>query len=92
MLGRAAGRRNTQADKSSGVMSKYHNPTRGYHFLHTAIDGYSRLAYSELLPDERKETAAGFWNRANTLVHRVRYHRTESVDRQRLLLQVAHIP
>ncbi|WP_301155385.1 IS481 family transposase, partial [Mycolicibacterium fortuitum] len=66
MLGRAAGRRNTQADKSSGVMSKYHNPTRGYHFLHTAIDGYSRLAYSELLPDERKETAAGFWNRANT--------------------------
>src|SRR3954464_11060673 len=28
--------------------------------LHTAIDGHSRLAYSELLGDERKETAADF--------------------------------
>ena len=25
----------------------------------------SRVAYSEILDDERKETAAGFWNRAN---------------------------
>ena len=28
-------------------------------------DGHSRLAYSELLSDERKETAAAFWRRAN---------------------------
>ena len=41
------------------------NPLRGYHFLHTAIDGHSRLAYSELLADERKDTAAAFWIRAN---------------------------
>ncbi|GFM19752.1 insertion element ISCmi2 transposase [Mycobacterium sp. PO1] len=38
---------------------------RGYHFLHTAIDAHSRLAYSEILSDERKETAAAFWLRAN---------------------------
>ena len=38
----------------------------GHHFLHTALDGHSRLAYSELLTDERKETAAAFWIRANT--------------------------
>ena len=37
----------------------------GYSFLHTAIDDHSRLAYSELLADERKETAAAFWIRAN---------------------------
>jgi transposase InsO family protein len=37
----------------------------GYSFLHTALDDHSRLAYSELLTDERKETAAGFWTRAN---------------------------
>ncbi len=37
----------------------------GYSFLHTALDDHSRLAYSELLADERKETAASFWTRAN---------------------------
>jgi len=42
------------------------SPSRGYVFLHHAVDDYSRLAYSEQLPDERKETAAGFWERART--------------------------
>ncbi|BBX69632.1 hypothetical protein MPSYJ_30930 [Mycolicibacterium psychrotolerans] len=65
MLGRAVGRANRQADKSSAVMTQYRNPRRGYHFLHTAIDAHSRLAYSELLSDERKETAAAFWRRAD---------------------------
>jgi transposase InsO family protein len=37
---------------------------RGYAFLHHAVDDCSRLAYSEQLPDERKETAAAFWRRA----------------------------
>ena len=37
----------------------------GYHFIHNAVDDCSRLAYSEILTDERKETAAGFWTRAN---------------------------
>ncbi len=37
----------------------------GYSFLHTALDDHSRLAYSELLADERKETAAAFWTRAH---------------------------
>lgn len=65
MLGRTIGNRNAQADKSSGQRSKHRNPVRGYHFLHTAIDAHSRLAYSELLANERKETAAAFWLRAN---------------------------
>jgi len=33
--------------------------------LYTALDGHSRMAYSELLGDERKETAAAFWTCAN---------------------------
>jgi transposase InsO family protein len=37
----------------------------GYTFLHTALDDHSRLAYSELLADEGKHTAAAFWLRAN---------------------------
>jgi transposase InsO family protein len=53
VLGRLAGRKN--------------NPRtgRGYSFLHHAVDDHSRLAYSEILDDEKKETAAGFWIRAN---------------------------
>lgn len=50
-LGRAAGNR----DRQRGV---------GYAFVHNAIDDHSRLAYSEILDDERKETAATFWIRA----------------------------
>jgi transposase-like protein len=37
---------------------------RGYAYLHHAIDDHSRMAYSEILSDERKETAAAFWERA----------------------------
>jgi transposase InsO family protein len=64
MLGRTKGNRNAQADKRSG-MKKNRKLVRGYHFLHTALDAHSRLAYSELLADERKDTAAEFWKRAN---------------------------
>ena len=52
VLGRQAGKRN---NKKQG---------RGYAFLHHAVDDHSRLAYSEILGDERKETAAAFWGRA----------------------------
>jgi len=37
----------------------------GYAYLHHAVDDHSRLVYSEILANERKETAAGFWTRAN---------------------------
>ena len=36
----------------------------GWEYLHVAIDDASRLAYAELLPDERGESAAGFLERA----------------------------
>lgn len=38
----------------------------GYAFMHHAVDDHSRLAYSEILGDERKETAAEFWGRARS--------------------------
>ncbi|WP_420733847.1 IS481 family transposase [Brevibacterium luteolum] len=41
------------------------SPSRGYRYLHHAVDDHSRLVYSEILDDEKKHTAAGFWNRAN---------------------------
>lgn len=39
-------------------------PSRGYTYLHHAVDDHSRLAYSEVHTDERKETAVAFWQRA----------------------------
>ncbi len=36
----------------------------GYGYVHTAIDDHSRLAYSEVLPDETAATAAAWWRRA----------------------------
>jgi Integrase core domain len=51
-LGRTVGNRN---NKKRG---------RGYAFVHHAVDDHSRLADSEILDDERKETAAAFWGRA----------------------------
>jgi len=38
--------------------------TVGYEFVHVAVDDYSRLAYAEVLPDEKATTAAGFLHRA----------------------------
>ena len=40
-------------------------PVGGYRYIHHAIDDYSRVVYSEILDDERKDTAAGFFQRAN---------------------------
>lgn len=51
-LGQAKGKKN-----KTGV---------GYSFIHSAIDDHSRMVYSEILGNERQETAAGFWERANT--------------------------
>jgi transposase InsO family protein len=39
-------------------------PSRGYRYLHHAVDDHTRVAYSEILDNERKETAAEFWIRA----------------------------
>ena len=41
------------------------NKTRlGYDFVHSLVDDYSRLAYSEILPDEKGATCAAFLARA----------------------------
>jgi transposase InsO family protein len=41
-----------------------HHAGAGYEYLHVCVDDYSRLAYTELLPDERGSTVAGFLHRA----------------------------
>lgn len=36
----------------------------GYSYVHTAVDDHSRLAYSEIHANEKKEIATAFWTRA----------------------------
>ena len=50
--------------RAVGVRRKK-NTTPGYAYIHHALDDHSRLTYSEILNDERKDTAAGFWRRAH---------------------------
>jgi hypothetical protein len=54
MLGRQAGKRNAEADRSSGITAAYRTPLRVYHFLNTDVDAHSWLAYTEMLADERR--------------------------------------
>jgi transposase InsO family protein len=42
------------------------NARIGYDYVHAAVDDYTRLAYAEILPDEKGATAAGFLTRAAT--------------------------
>ena len=41
-----------------------HRGAIGWEFVHVAVDDYSRLAYAEVLPDEKAHTAARFLLRA----------------------------
>ena len=53
------------ADRARTRTRRRGGPVGGYRCIHHAIDDYSRVVYSEILDDERKETAAGFFQRAN---------------------------
>ena len=51
----------------------------GWEYVHIAVDDYSRLAYAEVLPDEKAMTAAGFLRRA------VRFYRRHGITVERIL-------
>ena len=51
----------------------------GWECVHVAVDDYSRLAYAEVLPDERQETAIGFLERARA------FYRRHGITVERLL-------
>ena len=52
---------------------------KGWEYVHIAIDDYSRLAYAEVLPDEKATTAARF------LVRAVRFYRRHGIQVERVL-------
>jgi transposase InsO family protein len=45
--------------------SNHHRTKVGHVYIHSAIDAYSRLAYSEIHANQTASTAAGFWRRAH---------------------------
>ena len=53
--------------------------TVGWEYVHIAIDDYSRLAYAEVLPDEKAASAIGFLRRA------VAFYRRHGVEVERIL-------
>ncbi|MDS1113373.1 integrase core domain-containing protein [Gordonia westfalica] len=46
------------------VANRHKTTKIGYDYVHTAIDDRTQLAYSEVLPDEKDLTSAGFLHRA----------------------------
>ena len=67
-----------------------HNPTRtdlegkrrhyvGWEYVHVCVDDYSRLAYAEVLPDQKATTAIGFLHRA------VAFYRRRGIRVERVL-------
>lgn len=61
-LGRAAGKRNSQSYVHREHYKRVH--ILGYGYIHAAVDDFSRLAYVEVLKDEKSATATGFTRRA----------------------------
>jgi transposase InsO family protein len=53
--------------------------TVGYEYVHVAVDDYSRLAYAEVLPDEKASSAIGFLRRA------VAFYRRHGIVVERVL-------
>ena len=56
-------------DAAVSVANRHKRIKIGYDYVHTAIDDYTRLAYSEVLPDEKDLTCAGFLHRALAWFH-----------------------
>lgn len=52
------------AEDKAVARAKKRGAKSGYVYLHSAIDGHSRLAYTEALPDEKAMTAVAFLDRA----------------------------
>ncbi len=51
-------------DAAVSVTNRHKKTKIGYDYVHTAIDDHTRLAYSEVLADEKDPTSAGFLHRA----------------------------
>ena len=76
------------------VANRHKKTKIGYDYVHAAIDDHTRLAYSEVLPDEKDTTCAGFLHRFPApgpgLVRRPGRAGPARADRQRNGLPARH--
>ena len=63
------GRHQHYTGSYTDAAGRRHNAV-GWEFVHIAVDDHSRLAYAEVLPDEKATTAIGFLCRANRFYRR----------------------
>jgi transposase InsO family protein len=64
----------------TGRQKGYNNKkATGWEYLHLAVDDHSRLAYSQILPDEKKESCARF------LFNALRFFRSHGIKVQRVM-------
>ena len=63
----------------TGARTGNRNTGAGWDFVHVAIDDATRLAYAEVLPDERRASAAGF------LVRAVRWYHEQGIGVEQVM-------
>jgi transposase InsO family protein len=81
-LGRIAGAGHRVTGDRASQNVRYHHRLRGelgWEYVHVAVDDYSRLAYAEVLTDEKAATAAGFLQRATA------FYRRHGIEVERVL-------
>jgi transposase InsO family protein len=61
---RAFGDRRRRATRTYTDSDGHRRGRKGWEYVHIAVDDYSRLAYAEVLSDEKASTASGFLQRA----------------------------
>jgi transposase InsO family protein len=72
-LGRVAGIGHRISGNRASQRGRYQRRLQGrlgWEYVHVAVDDYSRLAYAEVLNDEKASTAARFLERAAAFYHR----------------------
>jgi transposase InsO family protein len=70
--------------RAHGRSEKVRGRGIGYDYVHSLVDDHSRLAYSEILPDEKGATCAGFLSRAAA------YFAEHGIDRIKRVLTDNH--
>jgi hypothetical protein len=55
--------RDSEQGRTSKLFAQHHR--LGHAYLHTVLDGHSRLAYTEILTGEQASTTAAFLHRAH---------------------------
>ena len=74
------------AQHRTGDQDRWRGRSPGYDYVHAAIDDHSRLAYAEVLADERGGSCAGSLRRAGAFFAAYGDQHSAGADRQRLRL------